>query len=48
MLNARSLRALQGVHPDLVRVAHRAAEIGVAIELKPRICTPKPRICYPK
>lgn len=27
MLNDRSLRALAGVHPDLVRVVHRAAEI---------------------
>lgn len=26
-LNARSLKALEGVHPDLVRVVHRAAEL---------------------
>jgi peptidoglycan L-alanyl-D-glutamate endopeptidase CwlK len=28
MLTDRSLKALTGVHPDLVRVVHRAAEIG--------------------
>lgn len=27
MLNERSLKALQGVHPDLVRVVHRADEL---------------------
>ena len=27
MLNARSEKALQGVHPDLVRVVHRADEL---------------------
>jgi peptidoglycan L-alanyl-D-glutamate endopeptidase CwlK len=27
--SARSLRNLQGVHPDLVRIAHRALEITV-------------------
>lgn len=27
MLNERSLKALHGVHPDLVKVVHRAAEL---------------------
>lgn len=30
MLNARSLKNLQGVHPDLVRVVHRADELVAA------------------
>lgn len=30
MLNARSLKNLEGVHPDLVRVVHRADELVAA------------------